>query len=184
MNILLLPIYIAKRSTTLFRNDAINTAVMEETVNRLVLAMTIFVAFLTGTLSALAQSGPCTIDILSPQTNATVGETANIVGRANIPTGTKLWVFAHRKGLALWWPQGAGPAAIDGQNNWQTVVFFGQSRDIGSEFEITARVVDQTANNNLQQWVATAQSKQYPGIAMPVSVAGCLVKTVVVRRDQ
>src|SRR5207245_2429562 len=84
----------------------------------------------------------CRVDIRTPKTGtpALVGDSENVSGTAVKPERAQLWLFAHRKGLALWWPQGGGAAKMQG-NTWQVVAFFGVARDIGSEFEITASVV-------------------------------------------
>jgi hypothetical protein len=47
-------------------------------------------------------------------------------------------------------------------------VFFGVERDIGSEFEITARVIEPNENKELEAWVKrSTETRQYPGISMP-----------------
>ncbi|MGE3781621.1 MAG: hypothetical protein AB7H71_02610 [Alphaproteobacteria bacterium] len=136
---------------------------------------------------AEAQGDRCSVEILSPVMNARVGEASNVSGSATIPAGTKLWIFAHRKGLALWWPQGGGFAQIDNDKQWTVLVFFGVERDIGSQFEITARVVEPTENRELEAWVRrSVETRQYPGIPMPRAVPSCLVNNgtnVIVTRD-
>jgi hypothetical protein len=130
-----------------------------------------------------AQDGGCIVTITGPVQGAKVGEAENVVGSACIVPGTRLWLFVHRKGLALWWPQGGGPAKID-DGKWQIVAYFGVSRDIGNEFEITARVLELAEDQNMEAWVSrVAATGQYPGIPMPPSVSGCLANTIVVLRD-
>jgi hypothetical protein len=116
------------------------------------LLTTIIVTLLPRLLCAQTPQPACVVEINAPAMNARLGETANVAGAASIPPGTRLWVFAHRKGLALWWPQGSGPAKLDG-DKWQVVAYLGVPRDIGSEFEIAERVIDAKGNSNLEKWV-------------------------------
>lgn len=133
-------------------------------------------------VSAQTNPSACTVEIQAPTANSQVGENQDVSGIASIPPGTKLWIFAHRKGLALWWPQGSGPAEIN-QGKWKVVAYFGVPRDIGSEFEITARVVNAAVNKSLEEWVITSEkSGRYPGISMPEWVSGCIGNTVTVKK--
>jgi len=129
---------------------------------------------------AQAPSASCAVHIVQPNTGQSVSAVENVVGTAQIPAGTKLWVLAHRKGLALWWPQGSADIA---GNNWTVVTFFGEPRDVGADFEVTVRVFDATQDAALEQWVTKASdSGQYPGIPMPPYVVACGADTVTVRK--
>lgn len=137
---------------------------------------------------ALAQkqeSQGCSIAITSPKAGQTVAEDAQVEGSASIPAGSFLWVFSHRKGLQLWWPQGGGPAPLSATGKWQVVVTFGTERDTGRDFEIAAAAVDANTNEQLRGWVKRAEeSGRYPGIQFPSSVAGCRIADVNVTKTR
>jgi hypothetical protein len=115
----------------------------------------------------------CRITIDLPRPGTQVGTSTPVNGAAVIKTGTHLWVFAHRKGLAIWWPQGSGEASIrDGQ--WEVLANIGGPDDRGAQFEIMAAVVDSNEDSKLNKWVQDSeQSGKYPGIKLPPSVAEC-----------
>jgi hypothetical protein len=94
-----------------------------------------------------------------------------VEGTANIPTKGFLWVLAHKKGLAGWWPQGGGPVTTNGR--WEVNVFYGQARDNGSSFEVVAVIVDNDTNNRLKRWVDEAPGKGYAPTLFPSSFSGC-----------
>jgi len=126
--------------------------------------------------------GPCKITITSPRAGTSVTSEADVLGTASIPPGTHLWVFVHRRGLALWWPQGGGPASLT-EGQWRVLATFGQTKDAGSDFEITVAIVDTAKNNELLNWVERAEkSGTYPGMRLPTSIEGCLVTPMVVTR--
>src|SRR5436305_1189311 len=93
----------------------------------------------------------CSIEILSPKQGEHVTESSLIKGRGQVPAGKDLWVFVHVKGLALWWPQGAGPAVWE-DRNWEVLGYFGGPQDIGRDFEISAAVLDPDQTNELRRW--------------------------------
>lgn len=137
---------------------------------------------LATSLQALAQSTPidCQVAITSPAAGARVGPLENVQGTARVPVGHRVWVLAHRKGLALWWPQGGGAIHLD-DGKWMVASYFGEQRDIGSEFELTARVFDEAGHKSLTEWVQTStRTGVYQGIPMPPVAANCPAHTVVV----
>jgi hypothetical protein len=120
-----------------------------------------------------AKEGRCTVEITEPKTGESVGAEALVSGVARIPAGTYLWVFTHRKGLAIWWPQGGGAAAIE-NGKWSVLVTFGGPQDRGAPFEVAALVVDHATHAKLEAWFKQAEeSKSYPGMRLPVFVEGC-----------
>lgn len=134
--------------------------------------------------SAYGQTPPpaCAIQILSPADGAHVGDAVDVEGEAAIPTGTRLWLLAHRTDVgSLWWPQGGGAVSIK-NGRWQLLVVLGIDRDIGHEFQITARVFSSDENEQLERWVATSAEHQYPGIRMPLTVDDCPSGYVTVNR--
>lgn len=144
-------------------------------------------ALLTPVTPSLAQqhdTSQCSIEILSPKPGERVGENSLIKGKARIPSGKYLWVFSRVKGLALWWPQGAGPATVEG-GKWEVLVFFGTPRDVGRDFEISAAVLEPAENDTLLKWFKKAdESGQYPGMRFPNIVSGCPVPRVTVTKNQ
>ena len=96
-----------------------------------------FLAVLIGPAEAQGQEQSCNVQIVSPSGDDKVAETEQVKGTGNIPVGTYLWIFVHRKGLALWWPQGGGPATIT-KGGWEVMATFGVERDNGHQFEIAA----------------------------------------------
>jgi hypothetical protein len=133
-----------------------------------------------------AQTPPpaCAIEIVTPRSGASVPGELQIQGKAAIPPGTHLWVFAHRKGLALWWPQGGGATTVvDGM--WDTTVFLGEPRDIGRPFEIVAIAVEANADASLRAWVARAEETgRYPGMRFPQAVSTCRLATITVIKTE
>lgn len=132
-----------------------------------------------------AEPQGCSVTITSPKSGQTVAEDAQVEGTASIPAGSSLWVFAHRKGLQLWWPQGGGPATTSSSGKWQTVVTFGTDRDTGREFEIATAVVDANTSEQLRSWVKRAEeSGRYPGLQFPSMAAGCKIATITVTKSR
>jgi hypothetical protein len=132
---------------------------------------------------AQAQPAACSVAIADPKLGDRVGAEALVSGRATLPTGKYLWVFAHRKGLRLWWPQGAGAAQVSKGGEWAVLVNFGQPRDAGAEFEVTALVVDDDANASLDTWVKDGdRTGNYSGLSLPAFVSGCEPPLITVRR--
>jgi hypothetical protein len=135
-------------------------------------------------MSAGAENVACDVQIVHPKNGTNVGQSEQADGKAQKPAGTFLWLLAHRKGFAPWWPQGAGPTVPDPQTGtWSTLVFFGVPRDVNNEFEVAAIVVDKAGNDLLVKWVEdTNKSQVYVPIAMPNPVTGCTPQLVTVRK--
>jgi hypothetical protein len=132
---------------------------------------------------SLGQDQDCTVRIVSPRNDDKVAEVDQVTGTGTIPPGTYLWVLAHRQGLALWWPEGAGPATIT-KGSWNVTATFGVERDNGRRFEVSAAVVDRTTNEKLVGWVKkTNETGQYPGIDYPATVKGCAPDQVTVTKS-
>ena len=137
----------------------------------------------TGLVSpVVAQTAQCRVEISSPVVTDRVRAEGEVSGTAQIPPGTHLWIFANRRGLALVWPQGGGPARlVDGK--WRVLATYGVPRDEGSDFEIRAAVLTAAQNSELLSLVDRAErSGQYPGLRMPPPVEGCPIREVVVTR--
>jgi hypothetical protein len=125
----------------------------------------------------------CSVHIVQSKSGQSVRSPENVIGTAHIPVGTRLWVLAHRKGLAVWWPQGGASADLSA-SDWAVMTFFGEPRDDGADFEVTARVFDERQNAALEALVKhTIDTGQFPGITMPPYVAACGAETVTVRKS-
>ena len=125
----------------------------------------------------------CMVEIVAPHPGDHVSETGQVSGTATIPSEDYLWVLAHKAGLNGWWPQGGGSRDIS-EGKWQATVFYGQPRDVGSNFEIVAVVVDDNNNTKLQQWVKDAPNSGYPPTEFPNTVTGCSTPKVIVAKTQ
>ena len=55
----------------------------------------------------------CAVTIVSPKTGEKHGPDVLVSGTATVPAGRHLWIFARRKGVAIWWPQGGGAASVE-----------------------------------------------------------------------
>lgn len=125
----------------------------------------------------------CNVAITSPRSGDRVSDDGTVKGTATMPLATHLWVFAHRRGLGLWWPQGGGQAQIrDGK--WSVLVTYGLPRDAGNEFEVAAGIFDDTENKKLLSWIRKAEETgQYPGMHLPESVEGCPTQVLIVTKE-
>jgi len=133
-----------------------------------------------------AQSSPlCKLEIKSPKTSDTIETEIQIQGTASVPPGTYLWILAHRKGIAQWWPQGGGAARIE-NGDFDVFATLGKERDSGRTFEIMGVVVDKAGNDQLEKWVSDSDAKKNwdIGVKVPSPATGCesQVLTVVVKR--
>ena len=118
-------------------------------------------------LEALERNPYRDLTITFPANGAEVGATLTVEGRSRANPGKHLWLFAHRKGLAVWWPQ-IGEILLDADGSWIQSAFLGQARDVGFDFEIRAIWVDAGTHNQLTSYLAHgAQTGSYPGMALP-----------------
>jgi len=158
-------------------------------LNRPVRSISIAIVFCSALLTPVTQSGAqeqntsqCSIEILFPKPHQVVAVNDLVKGKAHIPPGKYLWVFAHAKALRLWWPQGEGPAKIAG-GNWKILVFYGTPQDIGRDFEISAAVLGPAENEAMLKWFKKAKATNlYPGIRFPKIVSGCPIPRVTVTK--
>lgn len=137
-----------------------------------------------------AQAPPkCDVKILAPQVGTTVSTKTQIRGTATVPPGMFLWVFAHKEGLANWWPQGGGRVQVKPTGQWVADGTFGDenepAKDAGASFEITAVIVTAEQSASLISYVESTRDGHYPGTQLPAPTeAGCALHTdvIVVRR--
>ena len=108
-----------------------------------------------------------TIIITSPITGENVGATTKVEGKSKKVQGKDLWIFAHREGLNVWWPQG-GSVTIKDYGEWRQGVFLGGPQDIGFDFEIKAIWIDKKESQKLNDYLAKGSATgSYQGIALP-----------------
>jgi len=131
------------------------------------------------------QDAACKVDIRSPKSGDTVEMEIQVQGSASVPPGAYLWILAHRKGIAQWWPQGGGAARIE-KGDFDVYVTLGLDRDSGRTFETMAIVLDKAGNAELEKWVSNSDAKQNwsIGLKVPSPMPGCeaQVRTIVVKR--
>lgn len=136
-----------------------------------VLMLTVLISVVLAQDRSTKQSSTaCAVTISFPGNDARVEESGDVRGTArDTPVGSHLWVLAHRKGLALWWPQGGGEVSVpEGGREWVASVTYGQDRDRGRQFEVIAMVVDDPTHAMLSRWISRAESTgSYPGITLP-----------------
>jgi len=135
--------------------------------------------------AAQDKNNSCNVNFTTPQSGDRVAAEGDVSGSAkNLPPGAHIWVFAHRRGLGLWWPQGGGSAKVR-EGKWRVVVTYGQNRDLGSEFELTTAVLADADDSDMNNWIKRAEETgQYPGIRLPASVQGCMTDTIIVTRER
>lgn len=105
--------------------------------------------------------------ITSPRDGDEAGSVLRIKGVSQKFPGKHLWLFAHRKGLAVWWPQ-SGEVFIEENGKWMQNVFLGQKQDVGFTFEILAIWVDGDVNGELKNYLIRGDaSGSFPGIRLP-----------------
>jgi predicted O-methyltransferase YrrM len=108
------------------------------------------------------------VRILSPRAGERVGAVGVASGTAQVPAGLDLWVLVHRRDFDGWWPQGGGPVAIQRGGIWSTSVAYGESRDIGHEFEIAALVVAPASSALWASWTECGRATgNYPPVKLP-----------------
>ncbi len=131
-----------------------------------------FGVFPLGALAQTPRASACDVTVTTPNTGDRAGADVLVSGKATVPAGNALWAFAHRKGLAVWWPQGGGAVLKSGE--YSVLVTLGVPQDVGAEFEIVVQVVDSAESARLDAWFKRADATgAYPGIMLPAFVTGC-----------
>jgi hypothetical protein len=117
--------------------------------------------------------------ISSPKTDEEVGSVVKVYGKGKKIADKHLWLFAQRKGLSVWWPQG-GEITIDEKDEWMQSSFTGQAQDVGFKFELVAIWVNEATHKDLIDYLQTSEKTgRYPGIRLP---DGAPVARVTVRK--
>ena len=124
--------------------------------------------------SALADTpaSACSLSIVEPRTGERHGGGVLVSGKASVPADRFLWTFSHRRGLAVWWPQGGGPATIN-DGEYAVLTTLGQPQDVGAEFEIRVQIVDAAESEKLNAWFKRGDATgRYDGIPLPPAAEG------------
>jgi hypothetical protein len=140
------------------------------------------VGFLFSTISLSAQN--CEVKITSPADGSQVSGNALVSGTASILARGHLWIVVHKIGFNGFYPQGNGAAQIIGKE-WDVLVYFGEKGDYG-KFEVLALVVDDQANQDLENWVRNAPKTNppYQPIALPSVIDGCPIAKLKVNKTK
>ncbi|RMH17290.1 MAG: hypothetical protein D6696_16105 [Acidobacteria bacterium] len=105
--------------------------------------------------------------ITSPAEGAEVGAYARVTGRSQPIPGKHLWLFAHRKDLAVWWPQ-SGEILLEEDGTWQQSAFLGQPQDVGFDFELVVRWVSDDVHRRMVDYLSRGEATgHFPGIRLP-----------------
>ena len=111
----------------------------------------------------------CAVDIMAPQSRASVAAAGAVEGSVVLPTDSYLWVLVRRKDFDGWWPQGAGAVSVD-RSQWMVSVTYGGPQDAGCKFEIAALVVGQSTHELWMDWVARVkETGLFPPVQLPSS---------------
>lgn len=118
-------------------------------------------------LEAIKNNPYTDIVITYPKPGTEAGATIKVEGKSKEIKGKYLWVFAHREGLEVWWPQG-GTVQLKENGEWRQGVFLGQPHDAGFDFEIIVMWVDEKTNREMKDYLAKGEKTgHYPGIPLP-----------------
>jgi hypothetical protein len=105
--------------------------------------------------------------ITAPKDKEDAGSVIKVYGRSKKVPNKHLWLFAHRQGLSVWWPQG-GEIEPDDRGEWMQSAFIGESRDVGFKFEIVAMWVSDSIHKDLTNYLQSVEKTgEYPGIRLP-----------------
>jgi hypothetical protein len=101
-------------------------------------------------------------------------------GEAKIPANGHVWILAHLEGFEGWYPQGNGERTLK-DSKWTCAVHLGTPAETGF-YEIAIAVVSDEVNQSLNNWVRTAQEKNYPPIPFPDILNCCPITTIRVEK--
>ena len=121
------------------------------------------------------------VQILVPQSGATVNDIGQVEGTAALPPDSFLWVLARRKDFNGCWPRGTGAVSVD-QNRWRVSVTYGGPQDKGADYELAALVVRQSTHALWSDWVTRVrETGLFPPVQLPLAdlVLGEAFRTVI-----
>lgn len=137
-----------------------------------VIVLTVFILWAS---DSQAQGNNCAVIISNPSHDGVeVGRGMIVRGTASIPSGNHLWVLSRRSDFdGVWWPQAEG--RINAQTHeWKVNVTFGQSQDIGMDFEIGVIIINETNHLLLQAYRMQAMRT---GDWRPIEAPACSCPT-------
>lgn len=109
----------------------------------------------------------CPLQILTPQTGASVQESGTVTGTAVLPDDSHLWILVRRRDVDGWWPQGGAALSLQ-EGHWSVSVNYGEPRDAGCDFEILAMAVGTATHELWTDWVARVkESGLFPPVQLP-----------------
>ena len=121
-----------------------------------------------GLLKAIENNLCSSINILVPRNGEECGAALRVEGKTVQMPGKFLWVFIHAKYLREQWRPQVGAIKVTGKGDWSTMVYLGNPRDIGNNFEIAAVWVDEKEHQRLKKSLHnTGQSGHPPSIKLP-----------------
>jgi len=120
--------------------------------------------------------------ITFPRDGEECGANVRVEGRSKIYKDKFLWLFAHLKGLSVWWPQ-SGVIYVDSTNGeWVQRARLGQPEDIGFDFEIKVMWVEESVHRRMKDYLANGEKTgDFPGIPLPDGFPFAQVKVRKVR---
>lgn len=131
-------------------------------------------------LIVIKQNNFSKLIITSPVNGARCGAQVKVSGTAEKVDGKHLWLFSHRAGLNMWWPQ-SGEVVVNDDHSWVQGVYLGQQQDVGFDFEITAIWVDNGVHRQMSDYLVSGGiTGHYPGIPLPEGFPSC---TVIVKKE-
>ena len=105
--------------------------------------------------------------ITFPDANAECGSVLTVQGRSVRVPGKHLWLFLHRRGLAVWWPQ-SGEILVEEDGGWMQNAFVGMPHDVGFKFELKVIWLDEDAHTRMEDYLLRGESTgSFPGIRLP-----------------
>lgn len=135
---------------------------------QMLVALLVTVAGLAPPVAAQDRTQQCAVTAETPRR---ITESAGPVsGTATLPPEGHLWVLARMKGLARWYPQGEGPAVVQG-GSWTVHVTYGEPGQLGT-FEVAVVVVGSRSDQILRTWVDQSRPPYTP-IPLPNTLPQC-----------
>jgi tetratricopeptide (TPR) repeat protein len=126
---------------------------------------------------------PPSLKIISPKDNDSIQRQITVSGTitGKLPKDSYVWIMVNPTWATdQWWPQG-GRHIQPIKGNWSiSPVVVGNDSNSGKEFNIAAILVDKAGDNELKDWVSSAEQLGYPSIPLPDNAE--IMDAVTVRR--
>ncbi len=145
-------------------------------IGRKIVTAVMLIGWVFPSLGVLADSekanpGKISVAITHPASQSRVGQKVVLRGQARLPGGLHLWIVArHIDFKPLWYPQ--REAEVNPATGWwASLAYLGDHRDIGSQFDIGAIVVNGEAHAQLHDyWVKAMQTGNWRPVEIPETV--------------